>query len=109
MVTKDSTLGIIEIDGVPQCFTLEDGYRKVKEAGKTRIPPGKYEVKVRNHGGFNTRYARIFPSFHRGMLELSGVKGFTDILIHCGNTVGDTSGLHSGRPVWYTTRRRGRL
>ena len=88
---EDSTLGLVFIDGKFVCFSCEDEYRAEKVAGETRIPAGTYAIKVRTHGGYHKRYSQRFP-FHRGMLELCDVPGFTDILIHVGNTEKDTAG-----------------
>jgi hypothetical protein len=66
----------------------------VKIKHKSRIWEGTYDVRVRTWGGFNSRYGRhaSISKFHKGMLEIVGVDGFEDILIHRGNTIADTSG-----------------
>ena len=87
----DSTLGLLFIDDAFVCFTCEDEHRDIKVAGETRIPAGTYAIRVRTWGGFHQRYERRF-AFHRGMLEICDVPGFTDILIHIGNTDDDTAG-----------------
>ena len=74
------------------CFTLEDEYRDSKVPGKTRIPNGRYEVKLRKTGGHDERYAVKFPELHGGMLHLVDVPGFKHILVHIGNTHHDTAG-----------------
>lgn len=88
---NEATTSLVLIDGVFECFGLEDEYRESKVIHETRIPAGRYPVKVRTFGGFHRRYQNRFD-FHRGMLEVCGVPGFTDILIHIGNTDDDTSG-----------------
>ena len=88
----DATLSVITIDGVFECFGLEDEPRIHKVPGETRIPSGFYSVRVREFGGFHGRYTARFPDWHQGMLEVVGVEGFTDILIHVGNTDDDTAG-----------------
>jgi hypothetical protein len=74
------------------CFTLEDQFQTQKVYSETRIPPGMYDIGLRRHGGFHERYKARYPEFHVGMLEILDVHGFTDILIHCGNTDDDTAG-----------------
>lgn len=86
-----ATLGLLRLDGAFHCFTLEDIYRPEKVAGETRIPAGSYSISVRTHGGFHRRYSNRF-AFHQGMLELDAVPGFTDILIHPGNSHEHTEG-----------------
>lgn len=89
---KNDTLGLLYIDRVFQCYTLEDEFRTEKVMGKTRIPEGKYELKLRKEGEFHQRYAQRFPAFHKGMLHLQNVPGFTYVLIHIGNDEDDTAG-----------------
>lgn len=91
--TTDETIGVLMIDNVFECFTLEDEYRPEKLVGETRIPDGFYYLSKRMHGGFYERYkARFGSDFHKYMIEVEDVNGFTDILFHCGNTDDDTSG-----------------
>ena len=80
------------LNGEFECFTLEDEHRTVKVYGETRIPAGKYKLKLRLHGGFNDRYLKKFPNMHQGMIEVCDVPNFTDVLIHIGNYEDDTAG-----------------
>ena len=90
---KDATNGMLFVDGVFECFTLEDEVRDVKVMSETAIPLGEYEIKFRNVGGFDTKYkARYGSTFHKGMLELQNVPNFKYILIHTGNTDQHTAG-----------------
>jgi hypothetical protein len=90
---KDATNGLLFIDGVFECYTLEDEVRDVKVHSETAIPLGTYEIKFRNIGGFDTKYrARYGTTFHKGMLELQDVPNFKYILIHTGNTDEHTAG-----------------
>lgn len=88
----DSTLSCLFIDGLFECFGLEDEFRWQKVDAETRIPAGRYKVQVRRWGGFHSRYADRFAGFHRGMLEIESVPNFTDILIHVGNWEHNTAG-----------------
>ncbi len=74
------------------CFTLEDEARTVKLSGETRIPAGRYQLTLRTHGEHHRRYRRKFPDIHKGMIEMLHVPGFSDILMHIGNTEDDTAG-----------------
>ncbi len=90
---SDFTLGEIRIGGTLECYTLEDEFRAVKVRGETRIPAGTYTIKLRTSGGFHLNYLKRFGKFfHRGMLHVTDVPGFTHILIHIGNTDEDTAG-----------------
>jgi hypothetical protein len=90
---KDATNGLLFIDGVFECYTLEDEVRDAKVHSETAIPLGTYEIKFRNIGGFDTKYkARYGTTFHKGMLELQDVPNFKYILIHTGNTDEHTAG-----------------
>lgn len=89
---NNTTIGLLSIDGVHEGFILEDKYREIKIPKQTRIPSGEYTVVLRTHGSFHERYSQKYKDIHKGMLEISGVKGFSDILFHIGNTIRDTAG-----------------
>lgn len=89
--TNKSTVSAVLLDGVFECYGLEDTNNVPKIPNHTRIPSGTYELKLRTHGGFHQRYTRKF-AFHEGMFEITNVPNFTDVLIHIGNAPKDTSG-----------------
>ena len=80
------------IDGLFECYTLEDQYQAVKVMHETCIPEGTYDIKFRTVGGFHTKYKERYGNAHHGMLHLQDVPNFTYILIHAGNTDEHTSG-----------------
>lgn len=91
--TNEATLSKIYIDGVFECYGLEDEYREKKVAAETRIPAGDYAVTLRKEGGFHQRYLNRFgAAFHKGMLWVRNVPNFEYILIHIGNSEADTAG-----------------
>lgn len=87
--TDKATIGELSINGVHECYTLEDVVREVegepvekwKIKGKTAIPRGRYEVLM-----------TYSPKFGRVMPQITGVPGFDGIRIHPGNTDADTEG-----------------
>jgi len=79
--TAAATLGILLIDGVFACWTLEDVVREVKIPGETAIPAGRYDVRL----SLSQRFQKVLP-------EVLAVPGFTGIRIHAGNTQADTHG-----------------
>ena len=79
--TEQSTPGTLHVDGVMECFTLEDTVRPEKIAGITAIPAGKYDVIVDWSHAFGCLMPRIV-----------NVPGFEGIRIHPGNTAADTRG-----------------
>lgn len=97
---KDATLGALfaltELPGATEpsfrCFTCEDEKRAIKVPGETRIPAGRYQIKLRAAGSMHPKYASKFPGLHRGMLWLQDVPGFTNVYIHIGNDDDDTEG-----------------
>jgi hypothetical protein len=102
---NESTLGRLYINDRFQCWTLEDQYRAgPKVTGETRIPAGACQVRFRTEGGFHAQYAETYgakfgPDWHKGMLHVTNVPGFDDILIHVGNSHDDTAGcLLVGHP-----------
>jgi len=77
--SKDGTFGVLTIDNVPQCVTLEP-YDRNNEYENSCVPVGIYTVRWVNS-----------PSYGR-TLELVDVQGRTHILFHRGNRVKDTLG-----------------
>ena len=79
--TAHSTPGELSVDGVFECYTLEDVVRPVKIAHETAIPAGVYKVII----DMSQRFQRLMP-------HVLDVPGFTGIRIHAGNTDKDTEG-----------------
>ena len=88
----DATNGLLFIDGIFECYTLEDQYQAVKVMHETCIPEGTYDIQFRKTGGFHAKYTERYKNAHYGMLHIQDVPGFTYILIHTGNTDEHTSG-----------------
>lgn len=87
----DYTIGILYVNGVRLCNTLEDAVRPDKIYGKTAIPKGTYRVLMNvKSPKFDGRpwtipYGGIVP-------RLRNVPNFQGVLIHVGNTAADTDG-----------------
>ena len=91
--TEQSTIGTLTIDGVFECYILEDKDRNLtdlmplekiagtKVYGKTCIPYGRYEV----DWTMSARFKKMMPI-------LLNVKGYSGIRIHAGNTEIDSLG-----------------
>lgn len=79
--TDTSTIGELLIDGVFECFTLEDVERPVKIKSETAIPKGTYKVIINE----SNRFKRLLPL-------LLDVPNFEGVRIHSGNTNHDTEG-----------------
>ena len=98
----ETTLGILLVDGVFECFTVEDQEQKgAKVMHETRVPNGTYDIKLRNEGGYNKKYAVKYADMHEGMLCIhnapnwkivTDTHNFQYILIHTGNNDDHTSG-----------------
>lgn len=84
-----ATMGSLYINGVWECWCLEDVLREVpgrpvaewKVPGQTAIPAGRYRITVTHS-----------PRFGRPMPLLHDVPGFSGVRIHAGNTATDTEG-----------------
>lgn len=87
----ESTLGLVFVEQKFFCYALEDQHNEPKIPGETRIPAGRYQIKLRNEGGMITRYKKRF-SWHGGMLWLQDVPGFRFIYLHVGNKDDDSDG-----------------
>lgn len=89
VLTEKSTTGILYIDGVKECFTLEDRVRELpfipvsvwKIFGVTAIPCGTYSIEI-----------NLSPKYNKEMIILLGVRGFSGVRIHSGNVAEDTEG-----------------
>jgi hypothetical protein len=85
--TGTRTIGTLMIDGVWECFTLEDPVRDIGPSGEgkiihdTAIPAGTYEIDIT----YSQRFKKEMPI-------LLNVPFFTGIRIHAGNTAEDTWG-----------------
>lgn len=81
--TARSTTGELFVDGMFQCYTLEDVVRPEGEKiyGETAIPAGRYRVGI-----------TWSPRFQRNMPLLNDVPGFEGVRIHPGNKPEDTEG-----------------
>ena len=79
--TEHSTIGEMSIDGVFECYTLEDIERDVKIKGETAIKKGTYKVIINR----SNRFKRDLPL-------LLNVPDFEGVRIHSGNTNHDTEG-----------------
>jgi hypothetical protein len=79
--TENSTIGELLIDGIFECFTLEDKERPVKIKGETAIPKGTYKVIINQ----SNRFKRLLPL-------LIDVPNFEGVRIHSGNSNHDTEG-----------------
>jgi hypothetical protein len=79
--TDTSTIGELSIDGVFECFTLEDVERKEKIKSETAIPKGTYKVIINQ----SNRFKKLMPL-------LLNVPNFEGVRIHSGNTNHDTEG-----------------
>lgn len=80
--SKVSTIGRLSVDGVYECWTLEDVVRDgPKVMHETAIPAGMYRVVMTR----SQRFGVMLPL-------LLDVPDFTGIRIHAGNTDADTSG-----------------
>jgi hypothetical protein len=77
-----STLGLLYVDDVAECDTLEDQVRTgPKVLHETAIPVGTYRLIIDR----STRFKRLMP-------HVLDVPGFEGIRIHSGNTDADTEG-----------------
>ncbi|MDX1956921.1 MAG: DUF5675 family protein [Leptospiraceae bacterium] len=82
--TEKSSIGELSINGIFECYTLEDIERNPKEKkiyGMTAIPKGKYEIAIT----FSNKFQTYLPL-------LLKVPNYEGVRIHPGNTDADTLG-----------------
>lgn len=96
-----ASLGVLFVNGVFECFTVEDEERAEKVKGETRVPEGIYKIALRSEGGYHNKYKERYADMHKGMLCIYNAKNwkietkemsFQYILIHTGNTEKHTAG-----------------
>lgn len=77
------TEGKLFVDGVFECYTVEDEVRTNGEKiyGKTAIPAGTYNVTIT----YSNHFKRFLPL-------IQGVPNFEGVRIHSGNSSSDTEG-----------------
>jgi hypothetical protein len=87
---EKATLGELSVDGVFECYTLEDKVRGPGEAkvfGETAIPFGTYPITIERSPRLSALAGHdVFTP------RLHGVPGFEGVLIHPGNVPADTLG-----------------
>lgn len=91
--TQESTIGELSINGIFECYILEDKDRglnqgmtlselaNLKVHGQTCIPAGRYEIGIT----FSNKFNKYLPL-------LMDVPAFAGIRIHAGNTPENTEG-----------------
>lgn len=104
--TDKSTIGLLYVDQVFQCYALEDPDRKLEDGGekipgKTAIPRGKYRIII----DWSNRFKRELP-------RLLDVPNYVGVRIHPGNGPEDTegcilpgTGIPSNRQDWLLNSR----
>ena len=89
---SESTIGLMFVNDVFECFTLEDQFSYVKTTGETRIPAGVYTVAFREvDSPLTDKYRLQYPWFEYH-LQLHNVPGFENVYIHVGNSDKNTDG-----------------
>lgn len=94
VLTPRCTVSVLRVDGVHQCFVVEDTARApgVKVPGETAIPEGTYRVEITHS-----------PRFGVEMPLVMNVPGFSGIRIHAGNSAADSEGcLLPGKHVLFS-------
>lgn len=76
-----TTIGKLFVDGVFECYTLEDEIRCEKIRGITAIPAGVYSIII----NMSNRFKRLLPLLQK-------VPEFEGVRIHPGNKHQDTEG-----------------
>lgn len=84
--TKGFTEGKLYIDGIFECYTIEDEDRKLESDGVkvqnlTAIPKGIYNLTI-----------SMSNRFKKFLIEVLGVNQFSGIRMHSGNSSKDTEG-----------------
>ena len=87
-----STIGVLNIEGKFEAFTLEDKQRTKKVMGETRIPAGLYFIEYQKIVTPKTLAYRKRYDWFTFHLHIKNVPGFTNVYLHVGNYDTDTDG-----------------
>ena len=97
----ETSLGVIYLDGIAICGSIEDQEQKERKIdSETRVSNGVYRLALRAEGGFHKRYTEKYAKkgseWHKGMLCIYNAAGwrlncpdgktFRYVLVHLGNT-----------------------
>jgi len=91
---EDYTYGLLYEEGnrYPLAFTLEDEFHVAKIKGETRIPEGRYEVKLNPViTPLTQKYRNRFSWFSKH-IQILAVENYQNVYIHIGNTDENTEG-----------------
>ena len=58
----DATNGMLFINNIFECYTVEDQYQAVKVMHETCIPEGTYDIEFRKVGGFHEKYDKKYKT-----------------------------------------------
>ena len=98
-LSPEIVLGTVYIDLKFRWYSLEDGLRNVKIAGRTCIPPGEYKLSY-----------RMSPHLKREVVWITNVPDFEYVYLHNGTTTEDTDGcVLVGKAVEHNTENGTRL
>jgi Steigviridae/Suoliviridae L,D-carboxypeptidase/transpeptidase len=103
--TDSSTPGILYVNGIRECYTLEDIVRELplvpiaewKVQNKTAIPAGIFHVIIDESQRFGRKMPHVIDMPRQSLLNaaaalLNQLAGFLGIRIHSGNIAADTDG-----------------
>ena len=103
--TKDSTVSKLNLGNDHFCYIIEDGFRAVKEYGKTRIAGGEYYLLPRkpqppddptggrHYQSYSKRFGHDFSlRLWKNPEGTINPDNFTFIMVHIGNFIHDTEG-----------------
>lgn len=98
IVEGDYTFGTLLEPGLKyKSFVLEDTYREKKIKGETRIPAGKYKLKLHKVDTpltlkHRVDYNKNGESWFKYHIEIVGIPGYDSVYIHAGNDDKHTKG-----------------
>lgn len=94
-VNEHSTVSEMKLNGKTY-FILEDTIRNIADKiyGETAIPYGKYKLSLVKYGSLHNWLSthKLTRKSYKGVILLSGIKGFNGVCFHPGATVKNTLG-----------------
>lgn len=75
------------------CYTMEDQFQKIKVRGETRIPAGRYELKINKADTpLTLKHRKSYGDWFKYHIEITGISNFTSVYFHAGNSDDHSAG-----------------
>jgi hypothetical protein len=90
---NECTQGLLFLNGLFFCHTLEDEFKEKKVAGETRIPEGTYKLGLQlADTPLTIKYRERYPAFFKHHIEITNIPDYSGVYLHPGTNHEHTRG-----------------